>query len=434
MRRLLALAILCVAAAALAPGVAAHDIPRDLAVQAFVHPAGSRLQVLLRVPLAAMRDFQFPQTPDGNLDAARARPLLRDAAAQWLVPGLEIHEEGAPVGPATLAAVRVSLPSDRSFVSFEEALAHLTSADPDDPRLPWDQAMLDVLLEYPIASDRSRFSIRPGFERLGVNVATSLRLVTPGGAVRAFDLTGDPGLVRLDPRWHQAAWTFVRLGFTHILDGTDHLLFLLCLVVPFRRLRPLIVVVTGFTAAHSVALIAAAFGWVPDVLWFPPLVETAIAASVLYMAIENAVVRSTPRRRGLLAFGFGLVHGFGFSFALNDTMQFAGSHLVTSLFSFNIGVELGQILVLLILVPALELLFRSGVRERVAVVVISALVAHVAWHWTADRWAAFRQFPLPEWNAATALLAVRVILVVVAAAAVAWTIRRARSGAPRTNP
>lgn len=412
----------------------AHDIPRDVGVQAFVHPAGTRLQVLLRVPLAAMRDFQFPQTPDGNLDAARAQPLLRDAVAQWLVPGLEIQEEDEPVGPATLAAVRVSLPSDRSFVAFDEAIAHTTRAAPEDPRVPWDQAMLDVLLEYPIASDRSRFSIRPGFERLGVNVATALRLVTPEGAVRAFDLRGDPGLVRLDPRWHQAAWTFVRLGFRHILDGTDHLLFLLCLVVPFRRLRPLIVVVTGFTAAHSVALIAAAFGWVPDALWFPPLVETAIAASVLYMAIENAVVRSTPRRRGLIAFGFGLVHGFGFSFALNDTMQFAGTHLVTSLFSFNVGVELGQILVLLMLVPALELVFRSGVRERVAVVVISALVAHVAWHWTAERWAALRQFPVPEWNAATALIAVRVILVLVAAAAVAWAIRRARSSAPRTSP
>ena len=66
-----------------------------------------------------------------------------------------------------------------------------------------------------------------------------LRFVTPAGSVRAFQFPGDPGVVRLDPRWHQAALGFVRLGFFHILDGTDHLLFLFCLVIPFRRFRAL---------------------------------------------------------------------------------------------------------------------------------------------------------------------------------------------------
>lgn len=409
-------------AAALAAGapLAAHDIPRDVTVHAFVKPEGNRLLMLVRVPLGAMRDIQFPQTSEGNLDVARAQSLLHDAVAQWIAPGIEFHENGTPVAAPSIRAVRVSLPSDRSFVSFEDALRHTTAAAPDDPRLPWNQAMLDTLLEYPVASDRSRFSIRPGFERLAVNVATALRFVTPDGTVRAFDLHGDPGFVHLDPRWHQAAWTFVRLGLSHILDGIDHLLFLLCLVVPFRQLRPLIVIVTAFTAAHSVALVAAASGWAPDALWFPPLVETLIAASILYMAIENAVRRSTPRNRGLLAFGFGLIHGFGFSFALNDTMQFAGSHLVTSLFAFNAGVEIGQVLVLLILVPALELLFRSGLSERVGTIVISALVGHVAWHWMAERWSALRQFPLPAPDAALMASAARVALAIVAVGAVIW--------------
>src|SRR5207248_7313639 len=154
----------------------------------------------------------------------------------------------------------------------------------------WNQVMMDVLFEYPIHSDHSAFSIDPGgLARLGLRVVTSLRYVLPDGAVRPFEYTGDPGLVRLDPRWGQAALRFVRLGFRHILDGTDHLLFLFCLVIPFRRMRQLLMIVTSFTVAHSVTLIASAYNMAPDALWFPPLVETLIAMSIVYMALENIV-------------------------------------------------------------------------------------------------------------------------------------------------
>jgi hypothetical protein len=185
--------------------------------------------------------------------------------------------------------------------------------------------MLDVLLEYPIASDRSDFSVRPGFERLGLRVLTVLRFVPPGGPERAFEFAGDPGLVRLDPRWHQAALRFVESGFFHILDGPDHLLFLACLVIPFRRFRELVLVVTSFTVAHSITLIASAYGLGPDALWFPPLIEMLIALSILYMVLENIVGGANVQRRWMITFAFGLVHGFGFSFLLRETLQFAGS-------------------------------------------------------------------------------------------------------------
>jgi hypothetical protein len=87
-----------------------------------------------------------------------------------------------------------------------------------------------------------------------------------------------------------------------------------------------------------------------------------------------------------MAFGFGLVHGFGFSFALRESLQFAGSHLLTSLLSFNLGVELGQLAVLVVMVPALQLLFRFVVSERIGTIILSALIAHSAWHWTGERW------------------------------------------------
>jgi hypothetical protein len=153
-----------------------------------------------------------------------------------------------------------------------------------------------------------------------------LRFLPPGGEARAFDLHGDPGLVRLDPRWHQAALRFVHAGFLHIVQGADHLLFVLCLVVPFRRFLPLAAIVTAFTVAHSITLIMTALGYGPDALWFPPLIELLIAASIFYMAAEN-VLGSSLQRRWIIAFAFGLVHGFGFAYGLQQLLQFAGSHL-----------------------------------------------------------------------------------------------------------
>src|SRR5207253_7119620 len=121
-----------------------------------------------------------------------------------------------------------------------------------------------------------------------------------------------------------------------------------CLVIPFRRLRALIPIVTSFTVAHSVTLIASAYNLGPTALWFPPLIETLIATSIVYMALEN-IVGSNVGRRWVITFGFGLVHGFGFSYALKQTLQFAGSYLLTSLLSFNLGVELGQLAVLVVM-------------------------------------------------------------------------------------
>jgi hypothetical protein len=286
--------------------------------------------------------------------------------------------------------------------------------------------MLDVWLQYPIASERSSFSIRPEWGRLGHNVVTTLRFLPAGGTERAFELMGDPGLVRLDPRWHQAARRFIEMGFYHILDGTDHLLFLFCLVIPFRRIRGLIGVVTSFTVAHSITLIASAYDLGPSALWFPPLIEMLIAVSIVYMALENIVGASTGRR-WMVAFGFGLVHGFGFSFALKETLQFAGRHLLTSLVSFNIGVELGQLLVLLALVPALDLLFRYVVAERMGTIILSALVAHTGWHWMTERWERLRQYHV-EITPAMAAGALRWVLLLGLGAAAVWftmtTVRR----------
>ena len=131
------------------------------------------------------------------------------------------------------------------------------------------------------------------------------------------------------------------------------------------------------------------------------------------------------RHRWIITFAFGLVHGFGFSFALRQTLQFAGTHLLTSLLSFNVGVELGQLLVLGLLLPALALLFRYVVNERVGAVILSALVAHTAWHWMEERFGVLSAFEWPGVDPVTLLLLVRVLFAVVLVAGVAWFIRTA---------
>jgi hypothetical protein len=280
--------------------------------------------------------------------------------------------------------------------------------------------------------------VDPTLARLGLRTTTVLRFLPPGGAERVYQFTGDPGLVRLDPRWHQAALRFVRLGFLHILDGIDHLLFLLCLVIPFRRLRPLVAIVTSFTVAHSITLIASSLGLAPTGLWFAPLIETLIALSIVYMALEN-ILGARLERRWLLAFGFGLIHGFGFSFFLRESLQFAGSHLATSLFSFNIGVELGQLFVLLLAVPVLSWLFRR-VPERAGTIVLSAIVAHTAWHWMTERGATLLEyrFQWPALDVVTLASVMRMAMLVLIVGIVGWLMyglaRRIAPVAPKGEP
>lgn len=416
----------------------AHQFPSDVALQVWVRPQGNVLTVLVRAPLEAMQDVTFPTTGPGYLDFERLREgrQLDEAASRWIGEGLRFREDDAPLPYPQVVTTRVSLPSDRSFGDFDQAMRHLRAPPlPATTEIVWQQALLDVLLEVPIASDGSRFSVEPTHARLGLRVVTALRFLPPGGGVRAFSYRGDPGVVHLDPRWYQAAWRFVEAGFLHILDGTDHLLFLVCLVLPFRRLRPLLMLVTAFTVAHSVTLFAAAYGLAPDALWFPALVETLIAASILYMALEN-IAGPDVRRRWLLTFAFGLVHGFGFSFALRETLQFAGSHLLTSLVSFNLGVEAGQILVLVLLVPALGLLFRRVVEERMGTILLSALVAHTSWHWMSERADVLARYRLADRLLEPALLAAALpwTLLALIAGALGWAVLRARRKASAPAP
>ena len=159
----------------------------------------------------------------------------------------------------------------------------------------------------------------------------------------------------------------------------------------------------------------------PDALWFPPLVETSIAATIVYTALENIVLASLGAntgsaiaRRWIIAFVFGLVHGFAFSFALRESFQFAGDHLITALLGFNLGVEIGQLAVLLVLIPVLDLLFRYVLPERLGIIILSAIVAHTAWHWMLERGDDLAKFPFPKIDAALLASAMRGMIALLA--------------------
>jgi hypothetical protein len=154
--------------------------------------------------------------------------------------------------------------------------------------------------------------------------------------------------------------SFLRLGVEHILMGYDHLLFLLGLMLPGGGLLGLAKIVTAFTAAHSVTLSLA----VLDIVTLPDrLTEAVIALSIAAVAAENLWLRPTVTRRWIVSFGFGLVHGFGFSSVLRE-IGLPSHGLLLSLLGFNAGVEIGQALVVALALPAILMVRRAGYDRR----------------------------------------------------------------------
>lgn len=176
---------------------------------------------------------------------------------------------------------------------------------------------------------------------------------------------------------------FLKLGVEHILTGYDHLLFLFGLLVACRRFSSMALVVTCFTLAHSITLALAAL----DVVTLPGrVVEPLIAASIVFVGVDNLLRRDEPKGRWALTFAFGLIHGFGFAGVLKEIgLGSAGSSLLVSLFSFNLGVELGQLAVTALFLPLLWKLREVPAFARYGRPVISVVVALAGAYWLVQR-------------------------------------------------
>ena len=388
------LAIVVLALLALCASLArAHEFKLDAVINGFVKIEPTEAHLVVRAPLYLFKAARFP-VKDGQVDIDQSAAALERALA-GLQQQVIVLEDGRPLR-ASRAVGRLALPSDRSFESYEQATNHIAAPIEPGTDIVVDQGYVDAHLIYPIASPSAVFALRTTVApELGDYLKLTFRYLPQNGDSRAIVIKGGAGTVDLNPTWLGAATGFVGLGIAHIVGGWDHLLFLMCLIIPLQGVRQLLTVVTGFTLAHSFTLIGSAFGLTPQGAWFPPFVEMVIALSIVYMAIEN-IIGIDVRRRVLLTMLFGLVHGFGFSYGLQDELQFAGTHLIVSLFAFNVGIEIGQIMVLAVMLPFLALVTRHVLTGRVGAIVLSAILAHVGWHWMSERWDALANVRWPS--------------------------------------
>jgi hypothetical protein len=375
------------------PPANAHDLPLDRMMNGFVKIEPGQADFVVRVPLDLLRGVPFPLAGDHYKIEASSAAV--ETALKALPSVLQLWEDNVRLVPSSATGQLAPL-SDRSFEDYDRAVAQLAEPLAPDTVIAYEQGYLDAHFVYPISSPNSVFSMQTTIGAdLGDYIRLALRYIPLGEPSRAMMITGASGRVALDPAWHQASAGFVKLGIQHILSGIDHLLFLLCLIIPFRRITSLIPIITAFTVGHSVTLIGTAYNLAPIGPWFSPFIEAAIAASIFYMAIEN-IIGANLSQRWIITGLFGLVHGFGFADVLKEQLQFAGSHLLVSLLSFNIGIEIGQLAVLCVFVPALALLFRGRMAGRMGIIVLSAIVANIAWQWMVQRSEVLWQTPWPQ--------------------------------------
>jgi hypothetical protein len=268
---------------------------------------------------------------------------------------------------------------------------------------------------------------------LAQRTATMITFIKPDASVRHFRIHDDTPLVHLDPSGPQAAWAFFTAGFYRFLDGLDHLLFVVAAALAYRRVRDLIVPMLAFAAAFSATLSVAAFALPVADQWLTAAIGTAVALSLVYVAIDNGVFvwhrRDRPKYRAAAALVFGVCHGLAFAVALQDTIQFAGSHHAIGLLAFSVGLVLGVIIILTIIVPALNFFTQTNA-ERTAIAVASLLIGHAGWHWTTERFAVVRLAPGPTMDLQLLLTAVRWLLAITVVGGAAWFI----AGLTRKKP
>jgi hydrogenase/urease accessory protein HupE len=180
----------------------------------------------------------------------------------------------------------------------------------------------------------------------------------------------------------QSFWEFFKLGLEHIAFGFDHLAFLLALLLAGSKLREAVKIITSFTVAHSITLALATFDVVNLPSW---IVEPLIAVSIVYVGLENIFRRQTANR-WMLTFAFGLIHGFGFASALRELgIAAQGSRAIVPLFSFNFGVELGQIALAALVLPVIWKLREQPKFMTRYVTAFSLLIALAGGYWLVER-------------------------------------------------
>ncbi len=341
-----------------------------------IEERADHLRVLIRLPMAYLvadklgpeqadgsrtpAPYSINATEDGNLvhyldvEALRRDP---DGLAQMVAEGHALRSGDRLLMPE-IGRLRAS-PALKQlpFATLDEADTALKGDvyPPDAEATYVGDTVIDAELIYPTAGASGDFTIAglldPGLP--GQEETANLVLVHgPGDSLifRVRGLMAEP--MKISASSFEAILTFIEEGVWHILIGIDHVLFVFCLVLGAVALTDLLWRITGFTAGHSITLALGFFGFVPEAGWFVPLVETGIALSIVYAAII-AIGKGEHRSTIAVTTLIGLLHGLGFSFVLREILQLDAPNIWQSLLAFNVGVEIGQVAIALVVWPAL---------------------------------------------------------------------------------
>ena len=372
------------------------------------------LRVYLRLPMAYLvADRLGPVGPDGlpkpapyttnrledgrlvhylDADALRADPL---GLGQLVADGHHLSVEGRPLVPEVEKLRAYPGAEQPSFASIEDAKRSFEGPFRPDrfPPTYVGDTVVDTVLRYrnggPVYDYSLSSSLAPGLE--GQEDTANLLLDHFPGETKVFRARGlldQP--IEVSRSALAAVATFATEGVRHILQGWDHVLFVLCLALGAAKFSSLLWRATGFTIGHSVTLAAGFFGFVPSGAWFVPAVEMGIALSIIYAAViavsERGRASRSERTMFLVTTLIGLLHGLGFSFVLHEILQVESPNIWQSLLAFNLGVEIGQVLIILAAWPVFRLLARWSDRAwaigRWGVALPCVLIATL---WTGQR-------------------------------------------------
>lgn len=397
--------------------------PEFVKIKAFARPENGQLEVLVRVPLAAVKDVEFPtRSTAGGLDIPALQSMLAGVARFLIADVLRVFDQGVLLGRPEVEATRLSISSDLSFDAYPSAVERFRAPDLAPDELVFlESVWLDIAYRLAPISPNGSIVFVPNVASLGVTVSTDLTYVAPDGTPRTFSFEGDPGAIYLDPRPLETLQQFVGRGLRFVITNTDVLLLLFCLALPFRQYRHVVPVLFTFGGALVAAMLAAASGLTPRSVWFPLLVNVLTAAGIVLAAAANIAGRVTPRRRALLALGVGALVGFACAVRFVGEAQFAASHPIAAGAAFGTSALLAATAGLAVLVPLLTGLFSFARVERLERIIVSALAADTAWWWLSERWTQLRKVPM-QWSVDSSVIATGMLILagVVLLAGVVW--------------
>lgn len=336
----------------------------------------------------AMSDGQLVHFVD--LQAVMSDPI---GLGQFAESGLHLLVDNRRLR-GTVEAVRLHrVGNEPGFATLAEARQAMGTETPLMPPLYVGDTIVDLVLSYETVGPVQLYSIAnvldPGLPDQDQTANLILDYATDTPQIfRSRGLMSDPVEVRQEG--YGGFRSFVWEGIRHILEGLDHVLFVVCLVIGAQTLRALLLRATGFTVGHSVTLSLGFFGFVPSGAWFVPAVETGIALSIIFAAAAAFMSFKDHARSEvtmvLLTTLIGLLHGLGFSFVLHKILQVTSPNIWQSLLAFNIGVELGQVAIILALWPTLIMFRRVNTSLWMSIRIgLAGGCAAIACFWTFQR-------------------------------------------------